>query len=162
MDFDKKIIFENLIDIIAEELDVCIRAANSAHEAATHEELVAENKYDTKGLEASYLAGAQARRANELQIDIDEIKKIQIKSFSEQEAIDYSSLVEIEDEDGASKFLLIVNRAGGYKIQYQGVEIQSITPASPLGQKLWKKKLDDEIELKTQAQSKYYSIIGHH
>ncbi|MEC9282517.1 MAG: transcription elongation factor GreAB [Bdellovibrionota bacterium] len=162
MNFDKTIIFQDLIKIISEELEVCIRAANSAHEAATHEELVAENKYDTKGLEASYLAGAQARRANELQIDIDEIKKIQNKKFSEDQSIDYSSLVQIEDEDGMSKFLLLVNRAGGYKIPHQEIEIQSITPASPLGQKLWKKRLDDEIELKVQGKSKYFSIISHY
>ena len=44
------------------DLDVLQRAAQTAYEAATHEENVAENKYDTLGLEASYLATGQARR----------------------------------------------------------------------------------------------------
>jgi len=34
-----------------------------AHETATHEENIAENKYVTLGLEAAYLATGQARRA---------------------------------------------------------------------------------------------------
>lgn len=161
MNIDKQKLFQDLIQIISEELDICIRAANSAHEAATHEELVAENKYDTKGLEASYLAGAQARRANELQIDIDEIKKIQIQNFSDEDPIQYSSLVQLEEENGNSKFLLIVNRAGGYKISQNDIEVQSITPASPLGKKLWQKKLDDEIELNIQGQNKYFCIVDH-
>src|SRR3990167_5836127 len=38
------------------------QAAQTAYEAATDEENIAENKYDTLGLEASYLATGQARR----------------------------------------------------------------------------------------------------
>ena len=37
------------------------QAAQTAYEAATDEENIAENKYDTLGLEASYLATGQAR-----------------------------------------------------------------------------------------------------
>jgi hypothetical protein len=39
------------------------QAVRAAHETATHEENIAENKYDTLGLEAAYLATGQARRA---------------------------------------------------------------------------------------------------
>ena len=38
-------------------------------EAATNEESKAENKYDTRGLEASYMAQAQSLRVSELKKD---------------------------------------------------------------------------------------------
>ena len=47
---------------IAEDLLVMTKAALAAHEAATHSESKAEDQYDTRGLEASYLAGAQSKR----------------------------------------------------------------------------------------------------
>ena len=42
-------------------------AARNTLQAATHEESKAENEYDTRGLEASYLAGAQSKRAAEIE-----------------------------------------------------------------------------------------------
>ena len=44
-------------------------AAKQAHDAAINEESVAENKYDTFGLEASYLAHGQSQRVLECQTD---------------------------------------------------------------------------------------------
>ena len=145
------------LSLIQEELEICIRSANSAHEAATHEELIAENKYDTKGLEASYLAGAQARRANELQIDIDEIKKVVLPTSND--TVEYFSLAKIESEEGELKNLLLLNRAAGYQFQWQGMEVQSITPESPIGKAIWNKAVDEEFVLTLKSNKKIYTII---
>jgi hypothetical protein len=42
-----------------------LQAAKTAHAAATHEENIPDNKYDTLGLEASYIAQGHANRAQE-------------------------------------------------------------------------------------------------
>jgi hypothetical protein len=47
------------------------KAARASHAEATHESSKAESKYDTRGLEAAYLAGGQARQVKEI---LDSIK----------------------------------------------------------------------------------------
>ena len=54
-----------LTRILATELEGYARSARAAHAEATDEQSKAENKYDTRGLEASYLAHGQSRQAAE-------------------------------------------------------------------------------------------------
>ena len=60
---DKFVLRQQVLERLAEDLRQAEQAVRAAHEAATHEENIAENKYDTLGLEAAYLATGQARRA---------------------------------------------------------------------------------------------------
>lgn len=52
---DKSLLRQQVLERLAEDLLRVEQAAQAAHEAATHEENIAENKYDTLGLEAAYL-----------------------------------------------------------------------------------------------------------
>ena len=63
---NKQVLLHLIVAQLKESRDALVRAANAAHEEATHEESTAENKYDTRGLEASYLAEAQSRRVAEV------------------------------------------------------------------------------------------------
>ncbi len=60
---DKFLLRQQVLERLAEDLQQAEQAVRVAHETATHEENIAENKYDTLGLEAAYLATGQARRA---------------------------------------------------------------------------------------------------
>ena len=60
---DKFLLQQQVLERLAEDLLQAEQAVRAAHETATHEENIAENKYDTLGLEAAYLATGQARRA---------------------------------------------------------------------------------------------------
>ena len=60
---DKFLLQHQVLARLTEDLRHAEEAVRAAHETATHEENVAENKYDTLGLEAAYLATGQARRA---------------------------------------------------------------------------------------------------
>ncbi|MGS0681986.1 GreA/GreB family elongation factor [Shewanella sp. 125m-7] len=51
-------------------------AASRAHETATGSESIAENKYDTFGLEASYLAHGQSMRAAQCRADIEAFRQL--------------------------------------------------------------------------------------
>ncbi|MHA5866723.1 transcription elongation factor GreAB, partial [Pseudomonas aeruginosa] len=44
---DKKQLLRLITEKLAADLEIAVRAAQTAHETATHEENVAENKYDT-------------------------------------------------------------------------------------------------------------------
>lgn len=155
---DKKQLLGSLLRILQQELEICIRAAVSAREAATHEELIAENKYDTKGLEASYLAGAQARRANAIQLEMDELSKIDINSESPR--IGSGSLVALLDlEDEQKKYVLLLPQASGQTLDWNNQQIVCLSPASPLGKALWGREAEDEVSLKTRVGIKTYQII---
>lgn len=67
---DKKVILDHLIDNLKKELIEVETAAHSSRDLATADDLKSEGKYDTRAIEASYLAGAQAKRVEEIKLDI--------------------------------------------------------------------------------------------
>ena len=69
---NKKKLISYLAEKIAQELTAITEAAKNTYDVATHEDNKPENKYDTRGLEASYLAGAQAKRV----VDMKEVLAI--------------------------------------------------------------------------------------
>jgi len=63
---NKRAIVQKIIALLVAELEGYNRSARAAHAEATDEQCKAENKYDTPGLEASYLARGQSRQAAEV------------------------------------------------------------------------------------------------
>ena len=120
---------------LRESLGVLAKAARASHAEATHESSKAENKYDTRGLEAAYLAGGQARQAREILDAIKLYQNLAPRDFTAGEPIDVTALVELE-MDGARSLYFIGPKSGGLEIECQRKEILVITPHSPLGQNL--------------------------
>lgn len=63
---NKQSVYQLILQQLQDDLQIILRAAQTAYETATHEENIAENKYDTLGLEAAYLAAGQSRRVEEI------------------------------------------------------------------------------------------------
>lgn len=133
-------------------------SAQEARDAATNEESKAENKYDTRGLEASYLAGAQAERAVKLVEAITHLKKIELLSFNQGDQIKVSALTELETDKGENRYFFILPHGGGNKITHENKEVRIITPTSPLGSKLIGKFEGDSFKLKTKSETIEYEI----
>ncbi len=66
---NKKEIHDAITKALLNRFKTAELAAKQAHQAATGDESVAENKYDTFGLEASYLAHGQSQRVIECEQD---------------------------------------------------------------------------------------------
>src|SRR6476661_330553 len=126
---------ERIIEALHDSLNVLEKAARASHAEATHESSKAESKYDTRGLEAAYLAGGQARQAKEILDSIQIYESLAVKDFAPDEQIDLTALVEL-DFDGAQSVYFIGPRNGGLEIEFDRKEITVITPQSPLGQNL--------------------------
>ncbi|HHA19028.1 MAG TPA: transcription elongation factor, partial [Methylophaga sp.] len=126
-----------LLKHIVEKLDAihqgAINAAMQAYNTATHEENVAENKYDTLGLGAAYLAQGQSQRVAECEADLTEFKKLPATVFSSYSPIDIDALVCLKDELGASQTLFLGPAAGGLKLSFDQKWITLITLSAPLG-----------------------------
>lgn len=124
-----------------------LQAAKKAHEAATHEENIPDNKYETLALEASYLAQGQANRAQEIAMAIQAFETMTLQSFEPESEIRLSALVELEDAAGEKKWVFLVPASGGLGIEFEEREILLVTPAAPLGRGLLHCSCGDLIEV---------------
>jgi transcription elongation GreA/GreB family factor len=143
---NKRAIIQKITARLVGELEVYFRAAQFSRAEATHESNKAENKYDTRGLEASYLARGQSKQAAELEAAITEYQKLGARKFADGEAIAVGALVELE-HGGESSFYFLGPRAGGTEVIHDRKEILVITPQSPLGEQLMGKKSGDQPPL---------------
>ena len=150
---NKRALIRKIVAKLTNELAVSFRAAQNSRAEATHEQSKAESKYDTRGLEASYLARGQSRQAAELEAAIAEFEALEVRKFAAGESIGVGALVELEVA-GEKSFYFIGPRAGGTEVVQDKREVLVITPQSPLGAQLLKKKQDDRprIELAGRKQ----------
>jgi transcription elongation GreA/GreB family factor len=148
-----------IIEALHNNLTVLDKAARAAHAEATHESSKAENKYDTRGLEAAYLAGGQARQAREIDESIKVYRALQLKEFGTTEPIDLSAVVELETERTIGIYF-IGPRSGGLEIDYKGTEITVITPQSPLGQQLMGKNAGQRWTANFNGSRTSYRIVS--
>lgn len=156
---NKRIILKKIIAKLTSELEVYFRAAQYARAEATHEQNKAENKYDTRGLEASYLARGQSRQAAELEAAIEEFDKLDGKKFENTDGIGVGALVELA-LDREQTFYFIGSRAGGTEIVHDKKEILVITPQSPLGEQLQGKKAGETFQVKLGGETRAVQVIA--
>ena len=156
---NKRAILKKIIAKLVGELEVYVRAAEYSRAEATHEQNKPENKYDTRGLEASYLARGQSKQLAELEAAIVEFEKIGLRKFGVGDAIAVGALVELE-QLGEKMFYFIGPRAGGTEIIHDKLEILVITPQSPLGEQLVGKLAGDEPKLKLGGENRPAKIIS--
>ena len=155
---NKPALIDKIIKALHSELETYVRATNSSNEEATAEENRAENKYDTRGLEASYLATGQANKVMELEDAIGAFEDLKAKSFDES-AIDVGALVEL-DQNGEKAFYFIGPSAGGTEISDGVRDVLVITPQSPLGAQLQGLQRGDRRELTLAGAKRQIQIVN--
>jgi hypothetical protein len=156
---NKHELVRRIISLLSLEAEHLMNAAKTAHADATNAESKAENKYDTRGLEASYLAGAQAKMAAESTQNIASYKTLKLKEFTNTSRIALTALVELESAEGVRSLYFLGPKGGGTKIEYDGIKILLITPSSPLGGKLIGREVGDCIVMQIGGTKKEYEII---
>jgi hypothetical protein len=134
-------------------------AARAAHDAATNEESKPENEYDTRALEASYLAGAQAQRAAEIDEVLALFRNTPFKEFKPDEKIQATALVDVE-LDGHKNRLLMMPKGGGVKLPVDGVMVQIVTPQSSLGEALLGLKAGDTAEFEVGPKVRECEVLA--
>lgn len=144
---DKQHMHRCVIDLLQQALVRAEDALRSAHETATHEENVAENKYDTLGLEASYLALGQARRVAEIRAALAAWNLLPPGEYDDSQGVRLGILVELQNQHGARQRLLLGPGGAGLKLSDDDGEITLITPQSPLGQRLLGLQEGDTLSL---------------
>lgn len=145
---DKKQITAKIIEALRKEADGYRRAAQAAQAAATDPDSKAENKYDTRTLEASYLARGVAVRVVETEQALAEWEAMPIRDFSTMMPVAVGALVFLENAHGRT-VCYIGPGGGGISVDYDGDEVLVITPSSPLGKQLMRRREGEFLLLKT-------------
>lgn len=143
---NKRTIIDKIIAVLAAELESYNISARAAFAAATDPQSKAENKYDTRSLEASYLARGQSQQMLEIMRTLQQYETMQPREFRAGAPIDIGAIVELERE-GERSFFFLGPGAGGTEIECDGEEILVITPQSPMGQELLGRKQGESAQL---------------
>ncbi|HEX2749900.1 MAG TPA: hypothetical protein VHM91_17965 [Verrucomicrobiales bacterium] len=143
---NKTALLRNLTAALREVLDAGTRAARASSEAATDPDSKAENKYDTRNLEASYLARGQAFRVAEAAEALNELELLTARPFESSQPIGTGALVTLKGPDETFHCFLSP-AAGGTEVEVDGIQVMVITPSSPLGAKLKGRKAGDRFEM---------------
>ncbi len=154
---------QKIISAICEKLELDLKvlqdAARATYDAATNEESKPENEYDTRALEASYLAGAQAKRVGEIEELLFVFKNIEIKNFKSTEAISSTALIEVEFE-GKRSWVFLMSKGGGIQLTIESQPIQIITPNAPLGEALLGLKIGDIAVVESAKKILEYEVLA--
>lgn len=142
---EKSIIIQGLHDAALAIYQRMLEAAQDTSAAATDPESKAEGKYDTRGLEASYLAAGQGEQVAALAEALQSLQPSAFPPFQPDEKIAAGALVETES-DGEKAYFLLAPKGGGMSSEHEGYEVTVLTPEAPLRQKLLGLKAGNHIE----------------
>jgi len=144
-------------------LNRTVSAAQQAYETATNKQNKAENKYDTLGLEAAYLAEGQSKRVAQYETEVEVFKKFPVKEYIEGARIGVGALVSIVNEQKIEDRLFIGPVAGGLCFSYsengEQFDIRLVTPASPIGKALIGLEAGDEFTLTVKGKALTHEIL---
>lgn len=122
---------------------------------ATHPEAKAEDDKDTRAIEQSYLARGQARRVEELEAAVAEVRAMPLRPFGPGKAAGVSAVVGVS-ENGEEKHYFIAPHGGGTALSDGLVHV--VTPRSPLGRALVGKVAGDNLEVSIGGKLRELSV----
>lgn len=155
---NKQTVLDQILTLLNSELASLTRAAQGAFAAATDPDSKAENKYDTRTLEASYVARGQAQRVLELQEAVQAFGALYGVVLPAGNAVTLGALVTLEIPGEVTHYF-IGPFAGGTEVVLDGVEVTIITPASALGQKLLGRRAGDSIPLRDGRLANLMAVV---
>jgi transcription elongation GreA/GreB family factor len=143
---DKLLLLDAIVGEISAALNNSLAAAEEARATATNKENAAENKYDTLGLEAAYLAYGQSERVMQLEKDLAAYVSLR-ERLKDHAIVGVGSVLKLEHETGEARCLFIGPASGGLVVSLGGVSVIVITPGSPLGKALLGAGIDDDVSI---------------
>ncbi|BEU98711.1 GreA/GreB family elongation factor (plasmid) [Acidovorax sp. DW039] len=144
---DKFFLQQQVLHRLVEDLQQAEQAVRVAHETVTHEENIAENKYDTLGLEAAYLATGQAWRAAIRQAMVH-WRQCRSRPHDASKGIQLGALVCLVDSDD-KQHEIFLDPDGGSMKSVSGVQV--ISSEAPLGKAMLGKYEGDEVAIQVGA-----------
>lgn len=152
----KSKIVNNLKQQLQEKLDQAKLNYQSSKSLTTSEDMKSDGKYDTRAIEAGYLASAQKQRLDELEQDLQLLDSIE---FHDTKDISIGSLVEMEFNK-TKQWYFVSSISGGPLLKIDDQVILIISAFSPLGNAMIGLSKDDEFELQTPKGIREYNVLN--
>jgi transcription elongation GreA/GreB family factor len=159
---DKFLLKQQVLERLAQDLLQVEEAVRAAHETATHEENIAENKYDTLGLEAAYLATGQARRVEAISQAMARWRQFRPSPYDAGKGIQLGALVCLVDSDDKQQHLFLGPDGGSMKLVNSAQLVQVISSESPLGKAMLGKCEGDEVWIQVALDRQQFEVLRAH
>ena len=156
---DKFLLQQQVLEQLAEDLRQTEQAVRTAHETATHEENIAENKYDTLGLEAAYLASGQARRAEAIRQALAHWRQFHALPYDAAKGIQLGALVCLVDSDDKEQQLFLGPGGGSMKLLSGTQLVQVISSEAPLARAMLGKGEGDELSIQVGSIRLQFEVL---
>jgi transcription elongation GreA/GreB family factor len=156
---DKFLLQQQVLERLAQDLLQTEQAARAAHETATHEENIAENKYDTLGLEAAYLATGQARRAEAIRQAMAHWRQFRPRPYDASQGIQLGALVCLVDANDQQQLIFLGPDGGSMKLASGAELVQVISTEAPLGRAMLGKCEGDEVVIPGGASGQQFEVV---
>ena len=156
---DKFLLQQQVLDRLAEDLLQAEQAVRAAHEAATHEENIAENKYDTLGLEAAYLATGHARRAEDIRQALANWHQFRPRPYDASKGIQLGALVFLVDSADKQQLFFLGPDGGSMKLVSGAQLIHVISSEAPLGRAMLGKYEGDEVWIQVAPIRQQFEVL---
>lgn len=140
---DKQIVIAKILEHLSKEKDLYGRIAAQARLDAIDTELKQEGKYDTRAIEASYLAGAQKRRLEEIIVEIQNLKSLDQSTHHTSVAL--GTLVLLTSQADQKQWYFLSPTTGGLDVCLESVTVKVISIHSPLARALVGLNVGDEV-----------------
>jgi len=159
---DKFLLQQQVLEQLAEDLLHVEHAARAAHETATHEENIAENKYDTLGLEAAYLATGQARRADAIRQAAAHWRQFRPGSYDASRGIQLGALVCLVDADDKQQHFFLGPDGGSMTLMIDAQLVQVISTEAPLARAMLGKCEGEEVSIQIASIRRQFEVLRVH
>ena len=135
---------KQVISKLNEDLNSLKKAAAETRSVSSDDENKQEGKYDTRSIEASYLAEAQADQATQIEESIFKLQNLILPE--EPDTVILGSIAILTDTEDHDLQFFLLPAGGGISLKYENQPLMVITPESPIGEKIIAKALLDNIE----------------
>ena len=156
---DKFLLQQQVLERLAEDLLLAEQAVRAAHEAATHEENIAENKYDTLGLEAAYLATGLVRRAEAIRQALAHWRQFRPRPYDASKGIQLGALVCLVDANDKQQQLFLGPNGGSMKLVSGSEFVQVISSEAPLGRAMLGKCEGDQVSIQIAPTGQQFEVL---
>lgn len=147
-----------IIEALIEDADSRLLSARESYQAALEhsrsDDMKSEGKYDTRAIEAGYLASAKKQRVDELEVQLRALQNMSPMNCSNASL---GALVEIELGESAQWNFLCP--CAGPAFEMDGITVTPVSTSSPLAKAMLGLSEGDTFELETPKQTKEYLIL---
>ncbi len=154
---ENDLIKNELIKICKQSLNEAKSVSKRSKDSVQTGDLKSDGKYDTRAVEASYLAGAQLKRVQEIEGELELLEEM--RTDLDTLTVSVGSILELE-LDGKSKKYFLSSARGGSLLEVNNTIYLVISVFSPIGNSVVNQSVGDEVEVELKNGSRIYKILS--